>query len=152
MLVLLLVGVAIAGCGSSDEVASPLQETPVPSLTRVDEGRGGVTFKATLVTSQYMAEQEHPLDHVGFLVSLDTHSGSLLGYDLKGLSALRDDTGRVAQALGWDPQSEDSHHRSGLLYFDGLLSITTGGQYRELSLNNVGGVSERLLRWDLPLP
>ena len=152
VLLFFLAGVAILGCGSPESTPSSQPEISTPSLTQTDEGQGGVTFKATVVTYQYMAERGHPPDHVGFLVSLDTHSGSLLGYDLVALATLRDDSGRMSQALGWEPQSEDSHHRSGLLYFDGLASLATGGQYTGLSLKNLGGVSERVLRWEMPLP
>lgn len=113
-------------------------------------------FQATALTSTQMAERGHPPDHVGFLVSLDTHSGSLLGNDLVALTELRDDRGSATQALGWEPQSEDSHHRSGMLYFprslsEGQPAVTAESRYMELSLKNLGGVPERVLRWE-PAP
>ncbi len=153
VLLLLLIGVAISGCGSSETPSPTEPETSTQSLTQADGGEGGVEFQATVVTAQYMAERGHPPDHVGFGVRLDTHSGNLLDYDLVELSVLRDGSGRVAQALGWEPLSDDSHHRSGLLYFDGSASFTMAeAQYMELSLKDVGGVPERVLKWELPLP
>jgi len=150
---LLLVGVAVWGCGSSERPSPVATETPTPSLTQADEGQGGVVFQATALTSSQMAERGHPPDHVGFLVQLDTHSGSLLSYDLTAQAALRDGGGHEAQALGWEPQSEDSHHRSGLLYFPlSQAMVTSEALYMEISLRDLGGVPERVLRWEPPPP
>lgn len=153
LLLLLIAGVAAFGCGSPENSSPPEPETSTQSLTQADAGQGGVGFQATVLTSQDMAERGHPPDHVGFLIQLDTHSGSLLEYDLAALATLRDGSGHAAQALGWEPLSGDSHHRSGLLYFPwGLPTVAAEARYMELSLRNVGGVPERVLRWELPLP
>lgn len=153
LFLLLAVVIAAWGCGSPEGPLSPDSGDSGQSLTQTDSGEGGISFQATIVTSEYMAERGHPPDHVGFLVRLDTHSGSLGDYDLTALTELRDSAGGVELPSSWESMSDDSHHRSGLLSFKRNSSgATQEARQIELALRDVGGVSERVLRWAMPLP
>lgn len=89
------------------------------------------------------------------MVGLDTHWGDLMVYDLVSLSVLRDSLGRQIAAIGWDALSDDSHHRSGVLFFpagdsSGEATIPAEG-WIELVVLYVADVPERVLRWTVPL-
>ena len=132
-------------------------------LTRKDQGEGGVSVEAVLLTKDYLlAKGEDPgqydLDRqIAFKIAADTHAGSLLEYNFKELFFLRDDKGNVYTPLEWRDISLDSHHRSGTLTFSrfdarGNPIINDGVQFIELVVKNIAKVPERTLRWNLPIP
>lgn len=139
--------------GGEPEAGSP-PAAPKPSEfqprnpTVADRGQGGVTVKATWVTSEGKGSANLELDrYLAFDLAMDTHSGSLSQYDLKRLSTLRDDRGKEAPPAGWQATSDDSHHREGVLRF--ARGLEQGSKYLELVIRDVAGVKERVLRWDL---
>jgi len=150
----------------SSETTAPLTTSTVDYetlLTRKDSGEGGVTIIATLLTKEYLKSTgedttQYDLDrNVIFKIYVDTHAGSLLGYNFQELFFLRDNKGNVYPAIEWKDLALDSHHRSGVLMFakfdrKGQLIIEHDTIYVELVARDVAKVSERTLRWDLPIP
>ena len=106
---------------------------------------GQVTIKATW----------HRAD-VGpiFTVILDTHAVNLDEYDLVQLAVLRTDQAEELLPIGWDAPA-GGHHRQGTLTFpltrsDGSPVLTGETRLIELSILDVGGVPETVLKWVLP--
>jgi hypothetical protein len=153
---LMVLWLSSACSGNAARPPSPTSPPPSEDLrVRRDEAKGGISVEAILMSTEEMGQRGHPPDHIGFLLKLDTHTGDLLGYNLVALSELRSAPQRAVAALGWEPFSQDSHHRSGLLYFprnlpDGRSVIPEAVPYLELSLRGLGGVPERVLRWEMP--
>ena len=117
-----------------------------------DAGAGGVTVEASLATADYLASKGQPADRWGFLVSIDTHSVDLAGVDILARASLRDASGRLLRPVGWRPLSEDSHHRSGLLLFQGGAAGQPAPtpdtlKNTQLLFSDIGGVRERVLAW-----
>ncbi|MBI4319978.1 MAG: hypothetical protein HY675_15925 [Chloroflexi bacterium] len=149
---------ASASGGSSKSAA---QET-MRALTKIDLGKGKVSVQFSWVTLEYLKAkgeagnaERYALDkNVVFLAGMDTHSGSLSDIDLTKSVALRDEQGKEYTPTGWQSLSEDSHHRSGLLTFDkksaeGKPLISPSAKFFEVVVRNVGGIDERVLKWDL---
>ena len=85
---------------------------------------------------------------VTFDVKLDTHSVELDGIDLTD-AVLRNDGGEILRARPWAAPA-GGHHREGQLSFDGDAErFLAGARWFELVINGVGGVPERVLRWEL---
>lgn len=84
-----------------------------------------------------------------FELTLDTHSDDLSRYKLTELSTLKVESGSEIKASGWKKPGGGGHHISGTLTFD--LPDVSAAKYIELVLKNVGGVEERVFRWELPL-
>ncbi len=104
-------------------------------LSRTVSG-AGVTVKVT-----YLA---HASDDLRFSVAMDTHSVNLDGYDLKGLSFVRDDTGAVMQAVEVKNKG-GGHHCEVILVFPRALG---DWKWLEVVIKDVAGVKERTFRWD----
>lgn len=88
-----------------------------------------------------------------FSINMDTHSVDLDGYDLGPLALLRTDQGREVRPVAWEAP-KGGHHRQGTLTFPALTAnnmplIEPNTRAIELVIRNVGGVSERILRWTL---
>ncbi len=163
LVLLVLVGVPGAACASKDVSAPGGQGTPAPtpasaaSLTRTDGGQGGVTAEATWVTPSHLLQmpqgilKDYPTGGFTFIhLKLDTHSVDLEPYDLTSLSALSDGSDRFMSAAAWVAIKESSHHREGVLVFPGQSNEGWRSKrgVAELRLSRVGGVSERILRWE----
>lgn len=128
--------------------------------TKNDGGQGGVTAEATLLTPEYFKSIGKQAEasrydfgrYIIFKLSLDTHSVDLSAYKPEISTILRNNTGNQLQAIQWLPESNDSHHRSGVLMFSrdgaGLLEA----KYIELVVKDVAGIKERVLRWNTPIP
>lgn len=142
---LLLVLILTAACGGSASTTG----TSAP-LTVRDDGAGGVTVEATWVTSEHLAARgalqeaasRLPDGTILIHVKLDTHSVDLAQYDLAALASL-DFGGEATPALGYEPLSDEGHHREGVLAFaarepEGPVSLV---------LREVAGVRERRLVW-----
>lgn len=161
-------GVWLVGCSEASRrgLVAPLPSTPSTyettagkasaapkgglrpaALTVSDKGQGGITIKATWVIPGSPEASSQLNRYLAFSLALETHSGDLGQYDLKKLATLRDDKGKELSPASWQPTSDDSHHRAGILRF--AKGIEQGGRYLELVVRDVGGVSERALRWDL---
>lgn len=88
-----------------------------------------------------------------FAVAMDTHSGSLDGYDLGQLAMLRTDQGREVRPSAWDAPP-GGHHRQGTLTFpattaSGSPVLDASTRAIELIIRNMGDVPERIFRWTL---
>ncbi len=80
-----------------------------------------------------------------FAVAFDTHSGSL-DQDLRQVAMLLDDKGNVYWPIAWEGPEPGGHHREGVLVFN---PVELSPKYVELKIKNIGGVVERLFRWNL---
>lgn len=130
--------------------------------TKSDKGEGGVTAEATIFTLAYFKsigkEDEtarYDFDkYIVFRLSVDSHSVDLSGYNFEKSVLLRDSSGNQLGAVEWISESDDSHHRSGLIVFprDSLGDPPSGTEYVEVIIRNLAGATERVLRWDAPIP
>jgi hypothetical protein len=77
-----------------------------------------------------------------FLVSMNTHSVDLAGYDLVRISELQAGERRLAP-IRWVATSDNTHHRSGALIFP-EVDRAAG---LELRIMAVAGVPVRTFRW-----
>lgn len=82
-----------------------------------------------------------------FELTLDTHSDDLSRYKLTELSTLKVESGSGIKASGWKKRGGGGHHISGTITFD--LPDVRAAKYIELVVKNVGGVEERVFRWEL---
>jgi hypothetical protein len=128
----LLAGLFLAGLlGINETFAATASHT-----TRTDTG-GGVTVKVTYLNPQGTEDAR-------FEISLDTHSVDLDSYDLKALSSLRDDAGKVYQPTKVENKGS-GHHRQLVLVFP---KPAPGNKRLELVIKDIAGVKERSFVWD----
>src|SRR3989344_2748444 len=80
-----------------------------------------------------------------FNVTFTTHSGSLDDDPVK-IASLMDDKGNIYQPKMWEGPGPGGHHREGVLVFS---PIEPAPKYVELRIKNIGGIAERLFRWDV---
>src|SRR3990170_1498982 len=119
-----------------------------PGYVQRDKGEGGVEIEVTYVTPEYMrsggkdAQRYEPDKYAVFLVSMNTHSVDLSGYDMVKISELRAG-GKTLAPLRWVSTSDDSHHRAGALIFPKVALA----QAVELVIKTVAGVPARTFRW-----
>ena len=99
---------------------------------------GGVTAKVTYLNPG-------TTDEPRFQVVLDTHSVDLDAYDLKGITVLRDDAGKIYVSTGVENKS-GGHHREATL---GFPKVTSDVKRIELVIRDVAGVKERVFRWNV---
>lgn len=121
------------------------------SLTRHHSG-GGVEIDVTLLNSGAV----YSGNDLVFDVGMNTHSVPLDKYVMEELSYVRDERGRAFKALAWESPKGGGHHRFGKLKFsgkdkDGIPIIMRDDKYIEVVIKDVGGVKERVLRWELPI-
>lgn len=136
------------GSSSSSSPAAASGAVKPKTLTVSDQGQGGVTVKATWVIPGSPEASSAQLDrNLAFKVTLDTHSGDLTKYNVTKLSILRDDKGKEITGADWKGTSEDSHHREGILSFP--KGAEQGSKYVELVVRDLGGIKERVLRWEV---
>jgi hypothetical protein len=130
------------------------------TLTRSDDGAGGVTVSATYVTEDILAQDQSlprpnadPADATVFFIAMNTHSVNLPDYPLDELTELSVNGTGFKPAGGWQPVSDDSHHLSGYLVFPPAAgdAAASEGSMR-LTIKGLAEVPERTLVWDLPLP
>ncbi len=150
-----MMGTPMAGrapAGQPTPTPSAPAQTAAPTeadLARTSQGAGitvTVTFMNPLLTPEETAGK------LVFKVALDTHTGDLSQLDLTKLAVLRTSEGAVVnQGFTWEPLSESSHHRLGLLKleatFQGAPLITKDTKYIELELQEIG-VPSRLFKWE----
>lgn len=97
---------------------------------------GGVTVKVTPRFSSLEISLE---------IVLDTHSGAL-DADLVRVTVLKDETGKKYMPIRWDGSPLGGHHREGVLSF-GVISPQP--QTFEITIQDVGGIPERLFTWNI---
>jgi hypothetical protein len=135
------IGVLVAGLVLSEASAVVL------AAPDIQAGQAGqVTIKAT-----WQGAEAGPV----FTVVLDAHAVNLDAYDLVQLAALRTDwSDEVLLPVSWDAPA-GGHHRQGTLVFpitrlDGSAVLAPETRLIELSIRDVGGVPETVLRWVVP--
>ncbi|MEK7176853.1 MAG: hypothetical protein AAB719_00945 [Patescibacteria group bacterium] len=80
-----------------------------------------------------------------FDIVLDTHSVEL-DQDMAKIAVLVDGNGKEYKAVKWEGSEPGGHHREGVLIFKSTNPLPS---YLELKIKNIGGVSERLFKWNL---
>ncbi|QQG38259.1 MAG: hypothetical protein HYS26_01775 [Candidatus Kaiserbacteria bacterium] len=80
-----------------------------------------------------------------FKVVLDTHTGSL-DRDLLETTTLSDGSGATYRASRWEGDPPGGHHREGELTFERIDPTPSRITIR---INDLGGVPERTLSWDI---
>jgi Spy/CpxP family protein refolding chaperone len=140
------------GGGMGEQPQSPTPIAASPQHLTQEDTQGAVTVSATLLTP----DKPRTDGKLAVQVKLDTHAVDLDQYQLDKLALLRDAQGREVQAFGLESPSGSGHHREGVLTFPGtdgsgkpLLSPEANSF--TLILRGIGGVSERVFRWQLPL-
>src|SRR4029453_1720731 len=117
-----------------------------------EDTQGAVTVSATLLTP----DKPRTDGTLAVQVKVDTHAVDLDQYQLEKLAVLRDAQGREIQAVGLESPSGSGHHREGVLTFPGTDAsgkplLSPEAKRLTLILRGIGGVSERVFRWQLPL-
>lgn len=118
-------------------------------LTRTSQG-AGITVTVTFMNPLLKPEEVN--GKLVFKVALDTHTVDLSQFDLTKLAVLHTSEGTVVNTgFVWEPESESSHHRMGLLKLEatseGKSLISKETQYIELELKDIG-VPSRLFKWE----
>jgi Spy/CpxP family protein refolding chaperone len=145
-------GMGMMGRGMGGQTQGPTSMAGSPQHLTQENTQGAVTVSATLLNPD-----KPRLDgRLAVLVKLDTHSIDLDAYQLEKVAILRDAQGREIQALGLESLSGSGHHREGVLTFpgtdaDGKPLLSPEAKTVTLILRGVGGVPERVFRWQLPL-
>jgi len=99
---------------------------------------GSVTVKVTYLNPKSK-------DAPRFSAVLDTHSVDLDSYELKSLTVLRDDTGKIYPPTAVENKGS-GHHREIVLTFP---KMSPESKRMNLVIKDVAGVKERTFRWDL---
>lgn len=145
LLFLLLLALALTACAQAAPVTTPADNGPVsdpgasPSVQVNDEG--AVQIEITWV------DPDEPV----FLVTMETHSVDLDGYDLAALATLRTRGGTEVAPSSWDAPP-GGHHRSGTLTFPatdaaGNPVLGNGQSPLEIVIRDVAKVPERRFQW-----
>jgi hypothetical protein len=156
----LLIGLLLALALSLPATAAP----DVAAYSRTAEA-GGVTVKVVYAPPEYFqaardpagARRFRPEEQIVFLVTLDTHAGDLMRFDVLPNSRLRTRGGtpREYPPAKWEATSDASHHRSGALIFpatvNGMKVLGSGVTTMTLVISNLAGVPARSLEWVLPV-
>jgi hypothetical protein len=125
-------------------------------ITREDLMRrssaGGITIQVVFLTP---LERDIPDDQEGlrFQVTLDTHTGNLMMFDLAEGAELRTSGGvNISSGFIWEPESESSHHRAGILRLADSAEVhvlsDTGAISIELVLKEIA-VPTRTFTWNM---
>jgi Spy/CpxP family protein refolding chaperone len=140
------------GGGMGGQPQSPQQMAGSPQKLTQEDTQGPVTVSVTLLTP----DKPRADGKLAVQVKLETHTVNLDQYQLEQLALLRDAQGREVPALGLESPSGGGHHREGVLTFPGTDAsgkplLSHEAKTLTLILRGIGGVSERVFRWQLPL-
>ena len=140
------------GGGMGGQPQSPMLTAASPQHLTQEDKQGTVTVTATLLTP----DKPRTDGKLAVQVKLDTHAVDLDQYQLEKLALLRDAQGREIQALGLESPGGSGHHREGVLLFPsidvtGKPMLSPEAKSLTLILRGIGGVQERVFRWQLPL-
>lgn len=117
--------------------------SPQAGLTRT-QSSGEVTIEATL-----RPRPSRGATRLSFSIDMNTHSVDLDQVDLNKLSLLRDNSNRTYKPSSWKAPP-GGHHRAGILTFDGSQPLVDEKTtYIELVINDLAGIKERVLQWDI---
>lgn len=113
------------------------EQADINSLEVKTDERGQITVK---ITPQTLSGDQWKFD-----VALDTHSVEL-DQDFLRIAELVDSRGNVYKPVAWEGAGPGGHHREGALVFEG---VNPASDFVELKIKDVGGVSERVFKWNL---
>lgn len=108
------------------------------SLTRTDT-QGAVAVIATIIPEKSNTNQ------LVFELVLNTHSVDLSKYNISKASKIVFDCREESQEFIWKASSEDSHHMSGILTWDGQVTV----DFKEVSLKleQIDNIPVRTFSW-----
>ncbi len=118
-------------------------------LARTTED-GGIQVSAVFLNPVQPDEQE-----LAFEIFFTTHSGSVAAYKLEELSTVSSDQGiKVTDGFTWTSESDDGHHRYGILRLkrtdsSGRALITDATKQLTLEIAGIGDVT-RTFTWEPP--
>jgi hypothetical protein len=156
ILVILVLAALIALAGyvywSSRPAAVETSTESVISEAELERTSSGAGIEVTVTFLNPLMKPEEAEGMLVFRVALDTHFGDLMGHDLTKLATLRTGDGVVVtEGFIWEPESDTSHHRRGLLKLPATLKgtplIGPETQFIELELRGIG-IPSRLFRWE----
>jgi hypothetical protein len=146
-----------SGMAGMPDMTGPMGQTQSAlsgQLTEKDltQTTSGAAIDVSIAFMNPLLKSEETNGKLVFKVALNTHSVDLTQFDLTKLVVLRTSDGTVvAKNFSWEPQSESSHHRLGLLKVDatvdGKALITKETKFLELELKGIGTPS-RLFKWE----
>jgi hypothetical protein len=142
----------MTGGGMGGQPQSPMQMAGSPQNLTQEDTQGAVTVSVTLLSP----DKPRADGKLAVQVKLDTHAVDLDQYQMEKLAVLRDGQGREIQAVGFESASGSGHHREGVLTFPGTDAagkpmLSPEAKSLTLILRGIGGVPERVFRWQLPL-
>ena len=145
-------GMGMMGGAMGEQPQSPMQMASTPQNLTQEDTQGAVTVSVTLRTP----DKPRADGNLAVQVKLDTHAVDLDQYQLEKLAILRDAQGRDIPALGLESSSGSGHHREGVLTFPGMDAsgrpvLSPAAETLTLMMRGIGGVPERVFRWQLPL-
>ncbi len=145
-------GTGMTSGGMEGRPQNPAPMASMPQSVTQQDAQGPVTVEVTLLTP----DKPRADGTLAVRVKLDTHAVDLDQYPLETLAVLRDAQGQEIRALGFESPSGSGHHREGVLIFPGTNATgkpVLGPEANTLTLilRGIGGVPERLFRWQLPL-
>jgi Spy/CpxP family protein refolding chaperone len=143
---------SMMGGGMGGQPQSGPQTAGMPQNLTQQDTQGPVTVGVTLLTPNTPRAD----GKLAVQVKLETHAVDLDQYQLETLAVLRDAQGREIQAVGLESASGSGHHREGVLLFPGTDAtgkpvLSPEAKSLTLILRGIGGVQERVFRWQLPL-
>jgi hypothetical protein len=149
---LLLAVVGLAACTSTGAASAARSPAPSGSPSASSAVAGNPASPAQQVSEAngvtVTATWNGPAAGGVLDVAMDTHSGTLDDVDLAS-AVFRNDRGQQLVGASWSAPA-GGHHRTGELTFAGDAgSVVKGAAWVELVLPNVGGVAERVFRWEL---
>ena len=144
-------GMGMMGGGIGGQPQSPQQMAGSPQKLTQEDTQGAVMVSVTLLTP----DKPRVDGKLAVQVKLETHTVNLDQYQLEKLALLRDAQGREVPALGLESPSGGGHHREGVLTFPGTDAggkplLSPDAKTLTLILSGIGGVGERVFRWQLP--
>lgn len=141
----LILLISIAAAARAGSVTGQLTKE---DLTRKSSA-GGITIQVVFL-NPLEEESEDKQESLRFKVTLDAHSGNLMKYNLTEIVELRTGDGKIiSSGFIWKPESESSHHRSGVLLANiekGQSPLGTGAGSIELVMKGIA-VPTRTFTW-----
>ncbi|MEK7193416.1 MAG: hypothetical protein AAB652_01360 [Patescibacteria group bacterium] len=129
---------------NSEPVSNPVQNnTPASDMRQKWDSKTNEQASVTVTVTPFdlfAQSKEWKFD-----VVLDTHSVEL-DQDMTKVAVLVDEGGKEYKPLRFEGDPAAGHHREGTLIFG---QITPVPKAIELKIKNIGGVPERLFKWNM---
>lgn len=159
LLFILLIGTGYAAWSTMQDVKNTNQDAPIIGEQNPGSNQQSTKSEFTL-TKRSDANNVtvdvvllNPLGQVSnkelvFRVTMNTHSVPLNTYDISKSAIVKSSDGKVSTGFSWQAESEEDHHRSGLLKVtnNGVLGPKT--KWITLELETLADVPVREFRWE----